>query len=58
MIRQNIQQKAMKESNVLKHLEGKEVVKVIVIKGRIVNIVVKQKVTVYAVTFYFMFKVY
>ena len=36
-----IQQKAMKESNVLKHLEGKEVVKVIVIKGRIVNIVVK-----------------
>jgi len=36
-----IQEKAMKEDNVLKHIEGKEVVKVIVIKGKIVNIVVK-----------------
>ncbi len=36
-----IQEKAMKEANVLKHIDGKEIVKVIVIKGRIVNIVVK-----------------
>ena len=32
---------ALNEENVKKHMEGKEVVKVIVIKGRIVNIVVK-----------------
>lgn len=31
----------MKEENVLKHIEGKDIVKVIVIKGKIVNIVVK-----------------
>ena len=31
----------MNEENVKKHIDGKEVVKVIVIKGRIVNIVVK-----------------
>ena len=36
-----IQQKALKEDNVKKHIEGKEIVKVIVIKGKIVNIVVK-----------------
>jgi leucyl-tRNA synthetase len=36
-----IEEKAMKEDNVKKHIEGKEIVKVIVIKGRIVNIVVK-----------------
>ena len=36
-----IQEKAMKEDNVLKHIEGKEIVKIIVIKGKIVNIVVK-----------------
>ena len=37
----SIKEKAMSEENVSKHIEGKEVVKVIVIKGRIVNIVVK-----------------
>ena len=36
-----IKEKAMSASNVLKHIEGKEIVKVIVIKGKIVNIVVK-----------------
>ena len=36
-----IKEKAMTASNVLKHIEGKEIVKVIVIKGKIVNIVVK-----------------
>ncbi len=36
-----IKEKALKEENVIKHLDGKEVVKVIVIKGKIVNIVVK-----------------
>lgn len=36
-----IKEKAMNEENVLRHIEGKDVVKVIVIKGKIVNIVVK-----------------
>ena len=36
-----IKEKAMSASNALKHIEGKEIVKVIVIKGKIVNIVVK-----------------
>ena len=36
-----IKEKAMNEENVKRHTEGKEIVKVIVIKGRIVNIVVK-----------------
>ena len=36
-----IKEKAMKEENVIKHLDGKEIVKVIVIKGKIINIVVK-----------------
>ena len=38
---EQIKEKALLCENVKKHLEGKEVVKVIVIKGRIVNIVVK-----------------
>ena len=38
---QTIQEKALENENVQKHLEGKEIVKVIVIKGKIVNIVVK-----------------
>ena len=38
---ESIKDKAMKEENVIKFTEGKEIVKVIVIKGRIVNIVVK-----------------
>ena len=38
---ESIKEKAMEEENVLKHIEGKEVVKVIVIKGKIINIVVK-----------------
>ena len=37
----SIQEKAMENDNVKKHIEGKEIVKVIVIKGKIVNIVVK-----------------
>lgn len=38
---EQIKQKALKEENVLKHIKDKEIVKVIVIKGKIVNIVVK-----------------
>ena len=38
---QSIKERAMENENVAKHLEGKEIVKVIVIKGKIVNIVVK-----------------
>ena len=37
----SIKEKALAEENVKRHLDGKEVVKVIVIKGKIVNIVVK-----------------
>ena len=36
-----IKEKALKEENVQKHIEGKEIVKTIVIQGKIVNIVVK-----------------
>ena len=36
-----IKEKALNAENVKRHLEGKEIVKVIVIKGKIVNIVVK-----------------
>ena len=39
---ETIKQKALAEENVIRHTEGKEIVKVIVIKGKIVNIVVKQ----------------
>ena len=38
---ESIKNKALNEQNVLRHIEGKEVVKIIVIKGKIVNIVVK-----------------
>ena len=38
---ESIKAKALAEENVQRHIEGKEVVKVIVIKGKIVNIVVK-----------------
>ena len=38
---ESIKSKAVSAENVIKHTEGKEVVKVIVIKGKIVNIVVK-----------------
>jgi len=38
---QVIKEKAMECENVIKHIDGKEVVKIIVIKGKIVNIVVK-----------------
>ena len=37
----SIKEKALIEENVQKHIDGKDIVKVIVIKGRIVNIVVK-----------------
>ncbi len=36
-----IKRKALESSNVIKHTEGKEIVKIIIIKGKIVNIVVK-----------------
>jgi len=36
-----MKEKALKEENVIRHTEGKEIVKMIVIKGKIVNIVVK-----------------
>ena len=38
---ETIKEKALSEENVIRHTEGKEIVKVIVIKGKIVNIVVK-----------------
>ena len=38
---ESIKEKALSEENVKNHTEGKEIVKVIVVKGRIVNIVVK-----------------
>ena len=38
---ETIKNKALTNENVKKHIEGKEIVKVIVIKGKIVNIVVK-----------------
>ena len=36
-----IKEKALKEENIVKHTTDKEIVKIIVIKGKIVNIVVK-----------------
>ena len=36
-----IREKALSEENVIRHTEGKDIVKVIVIQGKIVNIVVK-----------------
>ena len=38
---EKVKEIAMAEENVQKHLEGKEIIKTIVIKNRIVNIVVK-----------------
>ena len=38
-----LEEMALKEERIIKHLEGKEVVKVIAIPNRIVNIVVKEK---------------
>ena len=38
---ESIKEKALSNDNVIKFTEGKEIVKVIVIKGRIVNIVIK-----------------
>ena len=38
---ESIKEEAFKEENVKRHTDGKEIVKVIVIKGKIVNIVVK-----------------
>ena len=38
---QSIKEKALECENVMKHIEGKEIVKVIVIKGKIVNVVIK-----------------
>ena len=37
----SIKNKALENSNVQKNIEGKEIVKIIIIKGKIVNIVVK-----------------
>ncbi len=36
-----IKEKALKEENVIRHIDGKEIVKFIIIKGKIINIVVK-----------------
>ncbi len=36
-----IKERALKEENVKRHIDGKEIVKLIIIKGKIVNIVVK-----------------
>ena len=36
-----IKEKALKEKNVQKHINGKEIIKTIIIKGKIINIVVK-----------------
>lgn len=36
-----IKEKALSNENVIRHIDGKEIVRIIVIKGRIVNIVVK-----------------
>ena len=38
---EDIKAKALNEDNVKKHIEDKEIVKIIIIKGRIVNIVIK-----------------
>lgn len=38
---QVIKEKALESENVIKHTEGKEIVKIIVVKGKIVNIVVR-----------------
>ena len=38
---ESIKSKALNEENVKRHIDGKEIVKIIVIPGRIVNIVVK-----------------
>ncbi len=38
---EEIKDKAFKNENVAKHIEGKEIIKTIIIKGKIVNIVVK-----------------
>ena len=38
---ETIKEKALKEENIIKNTQDKEIVKIIVIKGRIVNIVVK-----------------
>ena len=39
--KENVEKEAMEASNVQKHIEGKEIVKVIVVPNKIVNIVVK-----------------
>ena len=38
---EDIKAKALKEENIIKHIDSKEIVKIIVVKGKIVNIVVK-----------------
>ncbi len=38
---ENIKEKAMSDENVKRHIEGKDIVKIIIVKGKIVNIVVK-----------------
>ena len=40
-VKEKVEELALNEENVKKHLEGKEIVKVIVVTNRIVNIVVK-----------------
>ena len=38
---EQIKRKALSNENVKKHLENKEIIKIIIVKGKIVNIVVK-----------------
>ena len=38
---ESVKTKALANENVKKHIEGKEIIKIIVIKGKIVNIVIK-----------------
>ena len=38
---EELKNQALKQENVIKHLEGKEIVKIICIKSKMVNIVVK-----------------
>lgn len=52
---ESIKEKALTAENVKNHTAGKEIVKVIIIKGKIVNIVVKQKCVISHISFFQQF---
>ena len=52
---ESIKEKALTAENVKNHTAGKEIVKVIIIKGKIVNIVVKQKCVISRISFFQQF---